>query len=53
MRDNIVKGRELSKWEMERKKFFTDRGVEVQDWERLRVEGRLSFEELIKMDKIK
>lgn len=35
---------ELSEWEMERQKFFEERGVEVREWERDRDEGGVNWE---------
>lgn len=43
----------MSKWEKKRSKFFKNRKVEVQNWERQKVEGRMSFEELIERDKVR
>lgn len=37
----------------EEEKFFKNRRVEVQNWERQKVEGRMSFEELIERDKVR
>jgi len=50
MRRRLKRGRELSKWERERKEFFEERGWEISEVEGKREEGSLVFDELEKRD---
>lgn len=45
------RGKKLLKWERERSQFFRDRGIEVREWERKRVEGGMKIEDLVEQDK--
>jgi len=50
IKDRCLKGTELSSWERERSEFFRERGIEWKDWERQRVEGRITFVEVERKD---
>lgn len=47
------KGKEMGGWEGERRKFFENRGVKVEEMEKRREEGRDWFEEVVKEKKRK
>lgn len=37
MKERASKGKDVSRWKRERGQFFRNRGVEVRNWERLKV----------------
>lgn len=51
MKEKGKVGRVVSNWKEEGKKFFKDRGVELEEVERRRVEDGALFSEIVKKDK--
>jgi len=41
------------KWKRERKQFFKDRGIRIQEWERQRMEGDRKYKELEERKKVR